>query len=68
MQRIHKQFEQIAALLSRQRGNLRLSNFERKRLMRVRTEAVSLDSTLVKVRPNGTGALKKNGFQAIGRS
>ena len=29
------------------------------RLIRIRIEAVSLDSTFVKVHPDGTGALKK---------
>ena len=37
-------------------------------IVRVRIEAFSLDSTSVKVHPDGTGALKKNGPQAIGKS
>lgn len=37
-------------------------------IIRVKIEAVSLDSTIVKVHPDGTGALKKNGSQAIGQS
>lgn len=110
MQLTREQFEQIAALLPRQRGNVRLDNFEvvnailyvvangckwralpsrfgpwhtvymrmsrwakagvldalfeqlqRRRLMRVRIEALSLDSTIVKVHPDGTGAPKKGG-------
>ena len=32
---------------------------QRERLLRVRVEAVKLDSTIVKVHPDGTGALKK---------
>ena len=32
---------------------------QREQLVRVRIEAVSLDSTSVKVHPDGTGALKK---------
>lgn len=32
---------------------------QRKRIVRIKLEAVSLDSTLVKVHPDGTGALKK---------
>jgi len=36
-------------------------------IIRVKIEAVSLDRTLVKVHPDGTGALK-NGSQAIGQS
>lgn len=32
---------------------------QRERLLRVRIEAVKLDSTIVKVHPDGTGALKK---------
>ncbi|NJM55695.1 MAG: IS5 family transposase [Verrucomicrobiae bacterium] len=41
---------------------------QREQIIRIRLEAVSLDSTIVKVHPDGTGALKKNGPQAIGRS
>jgi transposase len=37
-------------------------------LVRIRIEAFSIDSTSVKVHPDGTGALKKNGPQAIGKS
>ena len=109
MQLTREQFdEQIAPLLPRQRGNVRLDNFQvvnailyvaangckwralpkhygpwhtiytrmsrwakagvldalfeqlqRRRLMRVRIEAVHLDSTIIKVHPDGTGALKK---------
>lgn len=108
MQLTREQFERIAYLLPRQRGNVRLDNLDvlnailyvaangctwralpshdgswhtvytrlsrwakagvldavfeqlqRQRLMRVRIEAVSLDSTIVKVHPHGTGALKK---------
>ena len=108
MQLSREQFEHIAPLLPRQRGNVRLDNFEvvnailhvaangckwrslpsyygpwhtiytrmsrwakagvldrlfeqlqRRRLMQVRIEALSLDSTIVKVHPDGTGALKK---------
>jgi transposase len=36
-------------------------------IVRIKIEAVSLDSTVVKVHPDGTGALK-NGPQAIGKS
>lgn len=108
MQLTREQFEQIAGLLPRQRGNVRLNNFEvvnailyvaangckwralpshygpwhtlytrmsrwakagvldslfeqlqRQRLLHVRIEAVSLDSTIMKVHPDGTGAPKK---------
>ena len=41
---------------------------QREQLVRIRVEAVSMDSTIVKVHPDGTGALKKNGPQAIGKS
>ena len=34
-------------------------HLQRQRLMRVRIEAISLDSTLVEVHPDGTGALEK---------
>ena len=110
MQLTREQFEQVAPLLPRQRGNVRLDNFDvvnavlhvaangckwralpdhygpwhtiytrmsrwakagvldrlfeqlqRRRLMHVRIEAVSLDSTIVKVHPDGTGAPKKTG-------
>jgi transposase len=110
MQLTREQFDQIAPLLPRQRGNVRLDNWavvnailyvaangckwralpshygpwhsiytrmsrwakagvldavfthlQQQRLMQVRLEAVSLDSTIVKVHPDGTGALKKAG-------
>jgi hypothetical protein len=32
---------------------------QRAQIVRIRIEAVSLDSTMVKVHPDGTGALKK---------
>ena len=32
---------------------------QREQLVRIRVEAVSMDSTIVKVHPDGTGALKK---------
>jgi len=35
------------------------SELQHKRLLRVRIECLSLDSTIVKVHPDGTGALKK---------
>ena len=37
-------------------------------IIRIKIEALSLDSTIAKVHPDGTGALKKNGPQAIGKS
>ena len=37
------------------------AHLQREQLLRVRLEAVSLDSTIVKVHPDGTGALKKTG-------
>lgn len=37
-------------------------------IVRIRIEAFALDSTSVKVHPDGTGALKKKGPQAIGKS
>jgi transposase len=37
-------------------------------IVRIKIEAVFLDSTIIKVHPDGTGALKKSGPQAIGRS
>ena len=41
---------------------------QREQIIRIKIEAVSLDSTMIKVHPDGTGALKKNGPQAIGKS
>jgi transposase len=41
---------------------------QREQIVRIKVEAVALDSTSVKVHPDGTGALKKNGPQAIGKS
>jgi hypothetical protein len=35
------------------------AELQRQNIIRVRVEAVSLDSTAVKVHPDGTGALKK---------
>ena len=34
---------------------------QREQLIRIRVEAVAMDSTIVKVHPDGTGALKKTG-------
>ena len=45
--------------------------FERlqsEQIVRIQIEAFALDSTSVKVHPDGTGAIKKNGPQAIGKS
>ena len=39
--------------------NTLFEQLQRRRLMQVRIEAVSLDSTIVKVHPDGTGASKK---------
>ena len=39
--------------------NTLFEQLQRRRLMHVRIEAVCLDSTIVKVHPDGTGALKK---------
>ena len=41
---------------------------QEQQIIRIKIEAMSLDSTIVKVHPDGTGALKKNGPQAIGKS
>ena len=43
-------------------------HLQREQIVRIKLEAVSMDSTIVKVHPDGTGALKKNGPQSIGRS
>jgi transposase len=39
---------------------------QRHQLIRVRIESVSLDSTIVKVHPDGTGALKKTAHKPSG--
>ena len=44
------------------------AQLQRLDLIRVRVEVMSLDSTRVKVHPDGTGALETNGPQAIGKS
>jgi transposase len=44
------------------------AQLQRLQSIRVKIEVVALDSTIVKVHPDGTGALKKNGPQALGRS
>ncbi|HWF58759.1 MAG TPA: IS5 family transposase [Nitrospira sp.] len=44
------------------------AQLQQAQIIRVKIEAVALDSTIVKVHPDGTGAFKKNGPQAIGRS
>jgi len=36
---------------------------QQRQLIRIRIEAVSLDSTIIKVHPDGTGALKKRGLK-----
>ena len=41
---------------------------QRQQIVRLKLEAVSLDSTIIKVHPDGTGAANKNGPQSIGRS
>ena len=41
---------------------------QRERLMRVRIEAVSLDSTIIKVHPDGTGAPKKTALKPSARA
>ena len=43
-------------------------HIQKEQLVRIRPEVVSMDSTIVKVHPDGTGARKKNGPQAIGKS
>ena len=41
---------------------------QREQIVRIKVEAVSMDSTTVKVHPDGTGAFKRNGPQSIGKS
>ncbi len=44
------------------------AELQRLEIMRVKVEVLSLDSTVVKVHPDGTGALEKHGAQALGKS
>ena len=39
-------------------------HLQREQIVRIKIEAVSMDSTMVKVHPDGTGALKKRGPSA----
>lgn len=48
--------------------NRMFTELQKKEIIRIKVETVSLDSTIVKVHPDGTGALKKNGTQSIGKS
>ena len=41
---------------------------QRSQVVRIKIEAVSLDSTSIKVHPDGSGALKKTAPRAIGKS
>ena len=43
-------------------------HLQREQIVRIKLEAVSMDSTIVKVHPDGTGAQKKKCAQSIGRS
>ena len=43
-------------------------HLQREQIVRVKLEADSMDSTMVKVHPDGTGGVKKNGPQSIGKS
>lgn len=47
------------------------TELQRRQMMRIRLEAVSLDSTSIKVHPDGTGALKKtapNASESLGEA
>ena len=44
------------------------SALQEQQIIRIKIEAMAVDSTIVKVHPDGTGAEKKNGRQAIGKS
>ena len=48
--------------------DLVFEHLQREQIARIKLEAMSMDSTIVKVHPDGTGALKKNARQAIGQS
>lgn len=40
-------------------------HLQRQQIIRIKIEAVSLDSTIIKVHPDGTGALKKTGHKPL---
>ena len=44
------------------------AEWQRLDILRVKVEVRSLDRTVVKVHPDGTGALEKHGAQALGKS
>ncbi len=44
------------------------AKLQQEQILKLKIEVFSLDSTSVKVHPDGTGALKKNGPQALGKS
>lgn len=44
------------------------SELHKSQIVRIKIEAVALDSTSIKVHPDGTGAPRKNGPQSIGKS
>ncbi|MCH8247804.1 MAG: IS5 family transposase [Bacteroidetes bacterium] len=44
------------------------TSLQKEQIIRIKIEAMSIDSTIVKVHPDGTGALKKKGPQSIGKS
>ncbi len=44
------------------------TGLQKENIIDIRTKFVCMDSTSVKVHPDATGALKKHGEQAIGRS
>jgi transposase len=46
-----------------QRG---FEKLQREQIVRIEVEAVSLESTIIKVHPDGTGALKKTGRKPLG--
>ena len=42
------------------------AELQKKEIIRIKVETVSLDSTIIKVHPDGTGALKKTAFKQSG--
>ena len=44
------------------------ARLQSEQIITLKLEAVSLDSTIVKVHPDGTGSFKRNGPQSIGKS
>ena len=48
--------------------DLIFTRLQQEQMIRLKADVFSLDSTVIKVHPDGTAALKKNGPQSVGKS